>query len=159
MHLTVREVYIHQTENHMLWFNHVMNERERTMRLSIWLAVVTLGFCLNASEPTWAAGPPDRQATTEATGPRAPSHAGTPPERIALISNGAVKSFRTVRPELFKLIACTRDVYDKIWRLNAKCQKKCEEKRLGGLLWGRDIQACRVNCDNASYRSEYDASC
>jgi len=28
MHLTVREVYIHQTENHMLWFHHVMNDDE-----------------------------------------------------------------------------------------------------------------------------------
>ena len=110
MHLTVREVYIHQTENHMLGFHHVMNERESKMSLVGWLAIVSLVFCLNASGPTWAAGPPESQAMIEATGPRAPSHAGTTPERIALMSNGAIKSSRPGRPGIIKIKGCNEEV-------------------------------------------------
>jgi hypothetical protein len=32
----------------------ITNERERIMRLSSWLAIVTLGFCLTAADPIWA---------------------------------------------------------------------------------------------------------
>ena len=44
----------------------ITNERERIMRLSSWLAIVTLGFCLTAADPIWAK---DGVSDTQMQGP------------------------------------------------------------------------------------------
>ena len=109
----------------MLWFHHVMNERESKMRLVGWQAIVSLVFCLNASGPTWAAGPPESQAMIEATGPRAPSHAGTTPDRIALMSNGAFMSSRPGRPGIIKIKGCNEEVLMRIETKYSGCINLC----------------------------------
>ena len=142
MHLTVREVYIHQTENHILWFHHVMNERESKMRLVGWLAIVSLVFCLNASGPTWAAGPPERQAMIEATGTRAPTGTRPTAGRIAALGISAISSFRPERMGLLWLAACSKADKDMLFESYAQCVKDCR-----GLNWDPGaIHTCSHKC-------------
>jgi hypothetical protein len=125
------------------------------MRLSIWLAVVTLGFCLNASGPNWAAGPPDRQATTEATGTRAHSDKRITPTTIAVLGISSMPNFRLEPTRSLRLVACSNDVGNQIMQARGLCIQQCRSDLQGHpiKIYNECTEHCEKEADEALKRA------